>query len=85
MLLNNNFIGLTKLGLGRADFALVRLVLTKSQTLAKHKQLNFLRQCSLYNIFPPATHNIRLPTIFQSTSEMVCVKQKQRTFYPQRT
>ena len=79
MLLKDNFIRLTKLGLGQADFVLTRKIFSVSETLAKKKQqLNFLRRCSDLNIFPPTIDNIHLPSIFDTNSLMKAKQQVKR-------
>ena len=65
MLLKDNIQRLLKLGLGRAEFVLVKKIFRNSETLATTKQrLLFLRQCSSLNVFPKTIENLRLPYDF---------------------
>jgi hypothetical protein len=51
MLLKHNFTRLINLGLGRADFVLMRKVFNNSEGLAKRKQqLHFLRQLHAWTV-----------------------------------
>ena len=78
MLLKDNIQRLLKLGLGRAEFVLVKKIFRNSETLATSKQrLFFLRQCSTLNVFPKTIENLRLPYDFGV--ESITEKSKQRT------
>ena len=67
MLLKDTFIRLKNLRLGRADFNLLKKVLNTSENLAKMKQqFDFVRQCTIYRVFPTTDQNLRLPIPFQS-------------------
>ena len=69
---------LLKLGLGRAEFVLVKKIFRNSESLAANKQrLSFLRQCSKFNVFPKTIANLKLPYDYGITS--ITEKSKLRT------
>ena len=78
MLLKDNIQRLLRLGLGRAEFVLVKKIFRNSETLAINKQrLSFLRQCSTLNVFPKTIENLKLPYDYGIKS--ITEKSKQRT------
>ena len=78
MLLKDNIQRLLKLGLGQAEFVLVKKIFRNRETLATSKQrLFFLRQCSTLNVFPKTIENLRLPYDFGA--ESITEKSRQRT------
>ena len=78
MLLKDSMQRLSKLGLGRAEFVLVKKVFRNSETLAISKRrLSFLRQCSTLDVLPKTIANLRLP--YDYRIESITEKSKQRT------
>ena len=62
MLLKDSINYIQNLGLGQAEFVLMKKVSRNSENLATLKQrLNFLKQCSDHNILPKTIDNIEQP------------------------
>ena len=69
MLLKENFKRLIDLGLGQADFSLLRRIFTYTEQLATRKaKLHFLQRCLDHRIFPKTINNIKLPSRLDSRS-----------------
>ncbi|KXJ26313.1 hypothetical protein AC249_AIPGENE359 [Exaiptasia diaphana] len=69
MLLKDNFLRLTSLGLSRANFILTRNLFTNTEHLATKKaRLLFLRRCSENSVFPKTINNIKLPSQLDAKS-----------------
>jgi len=78
MLLKDKMNRLLKVGLGRAEFLLLKKILRNSESLAVNKErLSFLCQCSRINVFPKTIANLKLPYGYGITS--ITAKSKLRT------